>query len=115
MRSSSDGAEMGADFAALAEAHLAELATQHRPDHLAKLADRLGYCLNPDGNFTDIDRARRRGLTLGNQDIDGMSRLNGWLTNVNRSGVVNASYVWATIRDATSWMAAEGGRRGPFP
>src|SRR6202012_1313483 len=63
-----------------AEAHLAELATQHRPDHLAKLADRLGYCLNPDGNFTDIDRARRRGLRLGNQDLDGMSRLSGWLT-----------------------------------
>ena len=34
---------------------------------------RLAYCLNPDGNFTD-DRARRRGLMLGKQDIDGMSR-----------------------------------------
>jgi Domain of unknown function (DUF222) len=68
------------DTRANAEARLAELATQHRPDHLAKLADRLGYCLNPDGNFTDIDRARRRGLRLGNQDIDGMSRLSGWLT-----------------------------------
>ncbi|HEY1439850.1 MAG TPA: HNH endonuclease signature motif containing protein [Mycobacterium sp.] len=63
-----------------AEAHLAELATGHRPDDLAKLADRLTTYLNPDGNFTDIDRARRRGLTLGKQDIDGMSRLSGWLT-----------------------------------
>jgi Domain of unknown function (DUF222) len=70
-----------------AEAHLAELATQHRPDHLAKLADRLGYCLNPDGNFTDVDRARRRGLTLGKQDIDGMSRLSGWLTPETRATV----------------------------
>ena len=63
-----------------AEAHLAQLATEHRPDDLSKLADRLTAYLNPDGNFTDVDRARRRGLSLGNQDIDGMSRLSGWLT-----------------------------------
>jgi Domain of unknown function (DUF222) len=62
------------------EAHLAKLATQHRPDELAKLADRLAYCLNPDGTYADEDRSRRRGLTLGNQDADGMSRLRGWLT-----------------------------------
>jgi hypothetical protein len=63
-----------------AEAHLAKLATQFRPDQVAKLASRLADCLNPDGNYTDEDRARRRGLILGKQDIDGMSRLNGWLT-----------------------------------
>src|ERR1700758_2104228 len=57
-----------------AEAHLAHLGTEHRPDELAKLAERLTAYLHPDGNFTDIDRARRRGLTLGTQDIDGMSR-----------------------------------------
>src|SRR6185312_12399060 len=37
-------------------------------------------CLNPDGDFSDVDRAKRRGAVLGNQDIDGMSRLGGWLT-----------------------------------
>jgi hypothetical protein len=63
-----------------AEAHLAKLASQYRPDQVAKLADRLTDCLNPDGTYTDEDRARRRGLTLGRQDIDGMSRLSGWLT-----------------------------------
>ncbi len=63
-----------------AEKHLAKLATQFRPDQVAKLADRLTDCLNPDGTYTDQDRARRRGLTLGKQDIDGMSRLSGWLT-----------------------------------
>ncbi len=70
------------DFATrqAAEAHLATLATQFRPDQVAKLADRLTDCLNPDGNYTDEDRARRRGLTLGKQDIDGMSPLRGWLT-----------------------------------
>jgi len=54
-----------------AEADLAKVATQHRPEPLRKLADRLACYLNPDGNFTDEDRARRRGLTLGNQDPDG--------------------------------------------
>ena len=63
-----------------AERHLASKAAQFRPDQLAKLARRLMDCLNPDGNFTDEDRARARGLVLGNQDADGMSRLTGWLT-----------------------------------
>ena len=56
-----------------AEADLATVATQHRPETVHTLADRLACYLNPDGNFTDQDRARRRGLTLGNQDADGMS------------------------------------------
>ncbi len=65
---------------ARAEAQLARLGLEHRPDELAKLADKLTDCLNPDGDFTDVDRAQRRGVTLGNQDVDGMSRLSGWLT-----------------------------------
>jgi hypothetical protein len=64
----------------MAEAQLARLGGQHRPDELAKLADKLTDCLNPDGNFTDTDRARRRGITLGKQDLDGMSPINGYLT-----------------------------------
>jgi Domain of unknown function (DUF222) len=63
-----------------AEAQLARLAGEHRPDELAKLADKLTDCLNPDGDFTDIDRAKRRGLTIGKQDLDGMSPISGWLT-----------------------------------
>jgi hypothetical protein len=65
---------------AKAEAHLAGLAAEYRPDELAKLADKLTDCLNPDGDFTDIDRAKRRGLVIGRQDIDGMSAISGWLT-----------------------------------
>jgi hypothetical protein len=68
-----------------AEAKLARLATQFRPDQLAKLADKLADCLNPDGQFSDEDRARRRGLTLGKQDIDGMSPIRGWLTPAMRA------------------------------
>ena len=62
-----------------AEAQLARLAGEHRPDELAKLADKLTDCLNPDGDFTDIDRAKRRGLTIGKQDLDGMTPISGWL------------------------------------
>jgi hypothetical protein len=64
----------------MAEAQLARLGGQHRPDELSKLADKLTDCLNPDGNFTDDDRARRRGITIGQQGFDGMSPINGYLT-----------------------------------
>jgi hypothetical protein len=63
-----------------AEAQLARLGCEHRPDELAKLADTLTDCLNPDGDFSDIDRATRRGITLGRQGLDGMSAISGWLT-----------------------------------
>ncbi len=56
-----------------AEAKLARQGTKFRPDELAKIADKLADCLNPDGHFTDEDRARRRSLILGKQDIDAMS------------------------------------------
>src|ERR1700722_14570474 len=72
---------------AKAEAHLARLAGEHRPDELAKLADKLTDCLNPDGDFTDVDRAKRRGLTIGKQDIDGMSPISGYLTPEARATI----------------------------
>ena len=70
-----------------AEAHLAELATQHRPDDLAGLAAQITAYLNPDGSYTDEDRARRRGLTLGKQGLDGMSELRALLTPEARARV----------------------------
>ena len=70
-----------------AEAHLARLAGEHRPDELSKLADTLTDCLNPDGDFTDVDRARRRGITIGKQDIDGMSAISGYLTPEARATI----------------------------
>ena len=63
-----------------AETQLARLGGHHRPDELSKLADKLADCLNPDGNFTDDDRARRRGITIGGQGMDGMSPITGYLT-----------------------------------
>ena len=63
-----------------AEADLARWASEQRPEGLRKAADRLTCYLNPDGRFNHEDRARRRGLTLGTQDSDGMSPVRGWLT-----------------------------------
>ena len=63
-----------------AEADLARIGTRQRPEPLAKFADRLTDYLNPDGTYTDDDRARRRALTLGTQQPDGMSELRGWLS-----------------------------------
>ena len=63
-----------------AEADLALIGTQQRPEQLGKFAAVLADFLNPDGTYTDQDRARRRGLTLGKQHADGMSELRGWIS-----------------------------------
>jgi hypothetical protein len=63
-----------------ADADLAEQASGYRPDELAKYAQRIMDWLNPDGEFSDEQRARKRGITLGKQEYDGMSRLSGYLT-----------------------------------
>jgi hypothetical protein len=70
-----------------AEAQLARLGGEHRPDELAKLADKLSDCLNPDGNFSDEDRARRRGIAIGKQGLDGMSPITGYLTPEARATI----------------------------
>ncbi|MFM9033089.1 MAG: HNH endonuclease signature motif containing protein [Mycobacterium sp.] len=57
-----------------AEAFLAEQAALLRPDQLEKVAAQLALRLNPDGNFSDADRARKRGFSWsGMQGPDGMS------------------------------------------
>jgi hypothetical protein len=57
-----------------AEAFLADKATLLRPDQLERAADRLALTINPDGKFSDNDRARKRGFTwCGRQSPDGMS------------------------------------------
>jgi hypothetical protein len=76
-----------ADTRTHAETQLADFATQYRPELLSKLADKLASCLNPDGDFSDEDRARRRGLMLGRQEPDGMSPLRGYLTPAARAAL----------------------------
>jgi hypothetical protein len=48
-----------------AEHKLARVAAGYRPDELRRFAAHLDLVLNPDGNFTDADRARRRGIVVG--------------------------------------------------
>ncbi len=62
-----------------AERTLVRHATKLDAGVVARLGQRIADYLNPDGVFTDEDRARRRGLRLGPQGPDGMSRLSGWL------------------------------------
>jgi Domain of unknown function (DUF222) len=69
-----------------AEERLAKRGTEFRPDQLGKLADKLADCINPDGNFTDDDRVRRRGISIGKQGADGMSQITGYLTPEVRAG-----------------------------
>lgn len=47
---------------------------------IVKVAGRhIDEIFNPDGDYDEADRARRRGLVLGPQGPDGMSRLWGWI------------------------------------
>ncbi len=80
------------------EARLASEGSRFRPEQLAELAAVLADCLNPDGNYTDNDRARSRGLTLGPQGADGMSELRGRLTPEAR----------ATLESVLAKLAAPG-------
>ena len=73
---------------------MAKEGTGFRPEQLAGVADTLADCLNPDGTHNDEDRARRRGLRLGNQGPDGMSELRGWLTPEARATL---EAVWAKL------------------
>lgn len=81
-----------------AEARLAKLGTHYCPEELAGLAQRMADALNADGTFTDEQRARKRGLTLGNQQPDGMSELRGLLTPEAR----------ATLEPVLAKLAAPG-------
>jgi hypothetical protein len=62
-----------ADIVDQAERFLAEQAAKLRPDQLEKTAHRLALHINPDGTFSDSDRARQRGFTWYGQRSDGMS------------------------------------------
>ncbi len=48
---------------------------------------KIDEIFNPDGDFDEADRARRRGMVLGPQGPDGMSRLYGWIDPETRSYV----------------------------
>ncbi len=65
--------------AADAERTLVRHATKLDVAMVTRLGHRIADYLNPDGRFTEADRARRRGVHLSPQGPDGMSRLTGLL------------------------------------
>ena len=84
-----------------AERFLARQATKLRPDQLEKVAHRCALRINPDGKFSDSDRARQRGFTWCGQRADGMSigklvaspelraNLDAWLARFAAPGMCN--------------------------
>ena len=77
------------------EADLARIASQHTPDALRKAADRLMALVHPDGDFSDVDRARRRHLIIGRQEADGMSKISGLLDPEARATIDAVLAKWA--------------------
>ncbi|WP_415640950.1 DUF222 domain-containing protein, partial [Skermania piniformis] len=66
-----------------AEKQLATVAVTVRPDQLRTVAVHLDAVLNPDGSLSDDrdrDRARKRGIRVGEQERDGMSRVTGYIS-----------------------------------
>jgi hypothetical protein len=51
--------------------------------------------VHPDGDFSDVDRARRRGLTIGKQEADGMSKISGLLDPEARATIDAVLAKWA--------------------
>ncbi|WP_375485662.1 HNH endonuclease signature motif containing protein [uncultured Mycobacterium sp.] len=84
-----------------AERLLAQQAAKLRPDQLEKLANRCAVLINPDGKFSEADRARQRGFTWCGQRRDGMSigklvaspelraNLDAWLARFAAPGMCN--------------------------
>ena len=77
------------------EATLARIAAEQTPDALRKAANRLMALVHPDGDFSDADRARRRGIVIGNQQADGTSTINGRVDPETRATLDAVFSKWA--------------------
>jgi hypothetical protein len=61
------------------EASLVREAIKSDAEIVKAAGRRIDEIFNPDGDYDEADRARRRGIVLGPQGPDGMSRLFGWI------------------------------------
>jgi hypothetical protein len=89
------------DTVTQAERFLARKATELRPEQLEKLAHSYALRINPDGKFSDNQRARHRGFAWCGQRADGMSigklvaspelraNLDAWLARFAAPGMCN--------------------------
>ncbi|PND56744.1 HNH nuclease [Mycobacterium sp. ENV421] len=97
---------------AAAERALVRRAREQDSKFVAAIGVEIANCLNPDGTFTDEDRARRRGLRLGRQGPDGMSRLSGWVDPESRAYI---EAVTAAVRPGRHLPDGTGGRDNRSP
>lgn len=84
-----------------AERFLADQTAKLRPDQLQKVANRCAVLINPNGKFSDVDRARQRAFSWCGQRADGMSvgklvaspelraNLDAWLARFAAPGMCN--------------------------
>jgi hypothetical protein len=79
----------------LAESQLADVARKLRPEDLRKAADLIAALVNPDGEFSDADRARKRDFTIARQGPDGMSKISGQITPELRATLEAVNSKWA--------------------
>jgi len=69
------------------ERRLVTEAAKNDVEIVRAVARHIDDLFNPDGHYDEADRARRRGLQLGAQGPDGMSRLSGFIDPETRSYV----------------------------
>jgi hypothetical protein len=79
----------------LAETQLAEVAGKFGPEELRKATALITALVNPDGEFSDADRARKRDFTIGRQGPDGMSTISGQITPELRATLEAVNSKWA--------------------
>jgi hypothetical protein len=110
----------------MAEKCLAEHAVNLRPDQLEKVATQLSLVLNPDGTFSDKDRALQRGFTWGRRRADGMregkliadpelqAEMEPWFAKFAAPGMCNPDDEHPTVLgDPTDEAAARDSRSHP--
>ncbi|GAB2549655.1 HNH endonuclease signature motif containing protein [Nocardia heshunensis] len=74
-------ADIAPEAYAETEQHLLEHCLTGHPDDLPKIGREILARLDPEGTvISDADRRRRRGITIGRPGVDGMSKVEGWLT-----------------------------------
>ncbi|ANI37454.1 13E12 repeat family protein [Mycolicibacterium vaccae] len=73
------------------EAALVRESATHDADFVAELGRGIDALFNPDGHYDEHDRARRRGITLGPQGTDGMSKLSGHVDPETRAYIEAAA------------------------
>ena len=108
-----------------AERFLARQALKLRPDQLEKVAHQCALRINPDGKFSDADRARQRGFAWCGQRPDGMSmgkliaspelraNLDAWLARFAAPGMCNPDDQSPCVEGEPSEESANTDMRSP--